>query len=217
MKQSHKVFSAKEPLRQRFHLDSNGISWMNMEDEPPTNESWSAKVLLKASRMLHGEHSVNALQPRDVELTVSSSIHTGTAPTRLVKRHSRLSVSDKTLALYDHFLLYQKMQSHNMMTALGSCPQVDFAKICATTPTVACSACCHGANGQGNGRTAATSSHYHSRRLHTSSRLPSSGLDYGGGIQGKRPFAERTLVLHMMTHLLPFVHVGLRRSTSAHD
>jgi len=105
MKQSHRVFSTKEPLRQRFHLHSDGrLSWSDMEKEQSDGrnykEAWSAKVLLKGSRMLHGDspkHHVSGPQPRDVELTVSSSVPTGNAPTRLVKRHSRLSVSDSHL------------------------------------------------------------------------------------------------------------------------
>ena len=101
MKQSHRVFTTKEPLRQRFHLHSDGhLSWTNLDDEQsPFHESWSVNVLLKASRMTYGDsthHHFNEPELRDVELTLSSSIPTGKARTTpLVKRHSRLSVSDR--------------------------------------------------------------------------------------------------------------------------
>lgn len=110
MKQSHRVFSSKEPLQQRFHVHSDGrLTWTDMdENNSDTAGAWSAKVLLKASRMNVGEsspssHNANAPPLRDVELTISSSIiPTATEQTRLVKRHSRLSVSDKHACLFKH-------------------------------------------------------------------------------------------------------------------
>lgn len=102
MKQSHKVFSAKEPLRQRFHLHSDGrLSWTtdDMDSWHENDESWSATVLLKGSRMMQGGVAKNAIQPRDVELTISSSIPSAASPKRLVRRHSRLSVS-RTVQLF---------------------------------------------------------------------------------------------------------------------
>jgi hypothetical protein len=169
MKQSHRVFSVKEPLHQRFHLHADGrLEWTNME-ESSSPESWSAKVTLKASRMLHGEsskNSINGPQLRDVELTISSFIPSGTATTRLVKQHSRLSVSvDYFISLFP--LLIESIVSPKRDT--GTSFKIHFAKIHSTTPSLACGACGHGANGQGNGRTIAAPSHYHFRRFDTSS------------------------------------------------
>jgi ferredoxin-like protein FixX len=109
MKQSQRVFSAKEsqPLRQRFHLHPDGrLSWTCTEDvgfvEDPgslasNNASvlWSAKVLLKASRMVHGQPQPkpDAPQSHDVELTVSTAMVFSGTSRRLVRKHSRLSVS----------------------------------------------------------------------------------------------------------------------------
>lgn len=103
MKQSHRVFSAKEsqPLAQQFHLHlDEHLTWNCMEDprfvEDTKSVQWSSKVLLKASRMLHGQPQPkpDASQLRDVELTISTSLAcSGTPRRRLVRRHSRLSVS----------------------------------------------------------------------------------------------------------------------------
>jgi hypothetical protein len=107
MKQSQRVFAAKEsqPLRQRFHLHSNGrLTWTCTEDvEDPgsfasdnVSVHWSAKVLLKASGMVRGQPHPNpdAPQPHDVELTVSTAVvcSATSPPRRLVRTHSRLSV-----------------------------------------------------------------------------------------------------------------------------
>jgi len=93
MKQSQQVFSVKEPLRQRFHLHCDGhVTWTDTNDPSP-DRSWSSTVLLKGSRMLRRESTGTSVgQPRDVELTISSSIPSEMSPKRLVTRHSRLSV-----------------------------------------------------------------------------------------------------------------------------
>jgi hypothetical protein len=114
MKQSRRVFSTKEsqPLRQRFHLHPDGrLTWTCTEnprfvEDPGSLASdnvpvhWSAKVLLKASRMVHSQpqppNPDAPRQPHDVELTVSTAVVSPsvTLPrTRLVRTHSRLSVS----------------------------------------------------------------------------------------------------------------------------
>jgi hypothetical protein len=94
MKQSQQVFSVKEPLRQRFHLHCDGhVTWTDTNDPSP-DRSWSSTVLLKGSRMLRRESTGTSVgQPRDVELTISSSIPSEMSPKRLVTRHSRLSVT----------------------------------------------------------------------------------------------------------------------------
>ena len=169
MKQSHRVFAVKEPLRQRFHLHLDGrLSWTNiMEDDPESLKDdkvqWSAKVLLKASRMMHGQEQTgpDAIVPRDVELTVSTSMASDDAASsrRLVQRHSRLSVSG-SLSLDPAALIVSDTGS--LETCAGSCSQVHFAKVCSTTSTTPCSARCYGVNGQGCGRAFATPTNYYS-------------------------------------------------------
>lgn len=112
MDQSERVFSAK-PLRQRFHIGEDGtITWSDslhpdtrysVECSTPSvipkqNEiiRWSASVTLKGTRMLNcGEP--NSIPPQDLKLTVSSAfpsaVDTMTTNRRLVRKHSRLSVS----------------------------------------------------------------------------------------------------------------------------
>ena len=109
MEQSHRVFSAKESqaLAQHFHLhlDEN-LTWTCAEDprfvedtKSLTNDKvsvqWRSKVLLKASRMFNDQSKPkpDASQLRDVELTVSTSLVFSGTQRRLVRRHSRLSVS----------------------------------------------------------------------------------------------------------------------------
>lgn len=153
MKQAHQVFTVKEPLKHRFHLHANGsLTWTDMENETELiQEVWSAKVLLKASRMIHGEstHSrASTLQPRDVELTISSSVPPATEQLRLVKRHSRLSVragfvGHSTSRLWLHL-------THSLYH-VGSCAKVHFAKVYTTASTFARCTSCHGVDGQGHG------------------------------------------------------------------
>jgi hypothetical protein len=121
MKESRRIFSARDrpPLRSRFHLHENGeLSWIdrdaNAEEETKYEKEggltrvsssvirveWSATVTLRGER-LQPSNSPGGVSPghtpRDVELLVSTSIPSDQRPNRrLVRHHSRLSVSTST-------------------------------------------------------------------------------------------------------------------------
>lgn len=124
MEQSHRVFSreAVSPLRQRFHLHLDGhISWTELVDSKVVDDpgsqnrpkllsckdpevKWSSTVTLKGTRMMGKSDS--ELPPPDIELTVSSSFASvAVSPSppglmnRMVRRHSRLSVSNSICLL----------------------------------------------------------------------------------------------------------------------
>lgn len=96
MKRSKLVFSTAEPIKlgQRFHLNADGtVSLTCYSTNPglsqPEDIKWSATVQVKGTR-LPSDEAEN--KPMGVELIVSSSIDSAPNKTRLVKRHSRLSV-----------------------------------------------------------------------------------------------------------------------------
>jgi hypothetical protein len=96
MKRSKLVFSTAEPIKlgQRFHLNADGtVSLTCYSTNPglsqPQDIKWSATVQVKGKRLPSDEAED---KPMGVELIVSSSIDSAPRKTRLVKRHSRLSV-----------------------------------------------------------------------------------------------------------------------------
>ena len=103
MKRSAKVFSTNEgtKLAQRFHLNADGtLSLICYSTSPglsqPDDIQWNTVVQLKVkTKAMHentSDESVDSDNPAAIDLSLSSAIPSSPRQSRLVHRHSRLSI-----------------------------------------------------------------------------------------------------------------------------
>lgn len=162
MTRSQLVFSddIHKPMRQRFHLDSDGtLSWTELKpqqncigegkDDIQQKDSksndifgWSASVVLKGAKMLVSG-TKDSLPPRDLVLTISSEFPSGKEENeRLVRRHSRFSVGFKVCCV--HAELEFNLNFRFLPT--DSCLEINFAEVNSSTKTAPICPSGHGAN-----------------------------------------------------------------------